>query len=172
MTQKTIPGSGSALRFRRAADADCSRLIFLINSAFGLETFLDGNRTDEGRLAAMMAKGSILVAEDLNGQPLACVYLELRVTELGGRRGYLGQLAVDPAHQRSGLGRAILEAGEEELRRQGCTVVDITVLSLRPELLPIYRRWGYVETGTEEFKPSRPLRSGMECHCIVLSKNL
>ncbi len=66
----------------------------------------------------------------------------------------------------------MVEAAEERLRQQGCKAVDIAVLSLRPELLPLYRRFGYLETGSEEFKPSRPLRPGVECHCIVMSKRL
>jgi hypothetical protein len=66
----------------------------------------------------------------------------------------------------------IVKAAEDHLRRQGCQAVDITVLSLRPELPPIYRRYGYVETGTEPFHPSVPLKQGVECHCIVMSKTL
>jgi hypothetical protein len=27
-------------------------------------------------------------------------------------------------------------------------------------------------TGTEELKPSQPLRPGVECHCIAMSKPL
>jgi hypothetical protein len=50
--------------------------------------------------------------------------------------------------------------------------VDISVLSLRPELLPLYRRFGFVETGCEEFAFSRALRPGAECHSIVMSKPL
>jgi hypothetical protein len=66
----------------------------------------------------------------------------------------------------------MVEAAEDHLRRQGCEAVDIVVLSLRPELPPIYRRFGYVESGTEEFHSSRPLKPGVECHCIVMSKQL
>lgn len=163
----SIHGPGSLIRVRPAAKTDRSRLIPLINSAFAIETFLDGTRTDETRLAAMMQKGTILVAEDPSGQLLGSVYIEVR-----GSRGYLGQLAVDPAHQGTGLGRFIVEAAEDYLRQQGCKAVDITVLSLRPELMPIYRRFGYIETGTEAFSPSRPLKSCAECHCIVMSKPL
>lgn len=155
------------LHFRIATSKDRLSLVDLINSAFAVETFLDATRTDESRLAAMMEKGRILVAEDDAGNLLASVYVELR-----GARGYLGMLAVDPARQRSGLGRRLVEAAEDRLRKLGCEAVDITVLSLRPELLPIYERLGYVETGTEEFHPSRPLRPGVECHCIVMSKLL
>jgi ribosomal protein S18 acetylase RimI-like enzyme len=158
-----------SLRVRVATAADRTRLIPLINSAYSIETFLEGTRTDEARLTAMMQKGNVLVAEavDSSGQLLGCVYTEVR-----GQRGYLGQLAVDPAYQGKRLGRMIVEAAEDHLRRQGCVAVDITVLSMRTELPPIYRRFGYVETGVEEFHPTQPLKSGVECHSIVMSKQL
>ena len=158
---------GAPLRVRAAASADIPRLVPMINSAFAVETFFDGTRTDNARLAAMMRKGTILIAEDAGGELVASVYTEVR-----GARGYLGMLAVDPAQQGRGLGRLMMEAGEEHLRQQGCEAVDITVLNLRTELPPIYRRLGYVETGTEEFHPSAPLKPGVECYCIVMSKKL
>jgi predicted N-acetyltransferase YhbS len=165
MPENPVPLAALSTRFATAADLP--RLIPLINSAFSIETFLEGTRTDEARLASMMEKGSILLAEDSSGQLLACVYTEIR-----GHRGYLGQLAVDPAHQGSGLARRIVQAAEDRFRQLGCEAVDITVLSLRPELPPIYRRFGYQETGAEEFRPSRPLQPGLECHCIVMTKQL
>ena len=157
----------SSLRVRPATDADRPHLILLINAAYSIETFFTGTRTDEDRLAAMMRKGVVLAAEDGNGRLLGCVYTEVR-----GKRGYLGQLAVDPARQSQGLGMRIMAAAEEHLRHQGCEAVDILVLSLRPELPPIYRRYGYVESGTEEFHPTQPLKSGAECHGIVMLKRL
>jgi ribosomal protein S18 acetylase RimI-like enzyme len=163
MTTHTSP----ALFIRAAAAEDRPRLILLINSAFAIEKFLEGTRTDEPRLAAMMEKGEILLAEGEGSQLLASVYTELR-----GNRGYMGMLAVHPEHQRVGLGRRLLTAAEERFRQQGCEAVDITVLSLRPELLPIYRHCGFVEAGTEPFVPSRPQRTDLDCHCIVMSKPL
>lgn len=159
--------NGAPATIRVATEADHARLIPLINSAFAVETFLEGTRTDDERLAALMGKGQILVMEDLGGQLAASVYTEVR-----GSRGYLGMLAVDPAHQGNGLARAIVSAAEEHLRQQGCEGVDITVLSLRPELPPIYRRFGYVQTGTEEPRLAQRLKAGEECHCIVMSKQL
>ncbi len=157
----------TSLRFRMGTAEDGPRLIALINAAFAIETFLESTRTDAERLAALMEKGSILLAEGAEGRLLGSVYAEVR-----GARGYLGMLAIDPAHQRSGLGRRLVEAAENRFRGMGCEAVEITVLSLRPELPPIYRRFGYVETGTEEFVPSQPLREGLECHCIVMTKRL
>jgi GNAT superfamily N-acetyltransferase len=167
MTADQRDAAENEIRFRVATAVDRPRLIQLINAAFSVETFLEGTRTDHRRLAAMMAKGRILMAEDGEGRLLASVYIERR-----GKRGYLGMLAVDPPWQGQGLGRRMVEAAENRFRRQGCEAVEITVLSLRPELLPLYRRFGYAETGTEEFKPSRPLRPGVQCHCIVMSKRL
>lgn len=163
----TIPGIESPLHLREAAPADRPRLLALINAAFSIEDFIGGTRTDDENLAEHMAKGSILMAEDSAGRLLASVYVERR-----GARGYMGMLAVDPAHQGKGLAHRLVEAAEEHFRRQGCEAVDIVVLNLRAELLPIYRRFGYVETGIEEFHSTRPLRPGVECHCIVMSKQL
>ncbi|MFY9853766.1 MAG: GNAT family N-acetyltransferase [Terracidiphilus sp.] len=139
----------------------------MINSAFTVEGFIEGTRTDDERLAAMMQKGDILVAEGGAGSLLACIYAEVR-----GTRGYLGMLAVDPASQGAGLGGLLVGAAEDHLRRQGCEAVDLNVLSLRPELVPVYRRFGYIESGTDNFNPSRPLKAGIECHCIVMSKQI
>jgi N-acetylglutamate synthase-like GNAT family acetyltransferase len=168
MTQTHGNATESASPFptRLATEADVDRLIELVNSAFAVETFLEGTRTDEGRLRAMMTKGSILIAEEA-GQFAGCVYAESR-----GRRGYLGQLAVAPARQGTGLSRRILAAAEEHLRSLGCEAVDIAVLSQRAELVPIYRRLGYAETGTGEFVSTQPLKQGAECHLILMSKRL
>jgi predicted N-acetyltransferase YhbS len=144
-----------------------SSMIPIVNAAFAIEEFLEGTRTDEQRMAEMMRKGEFLVAEYGAGKVVASVYTEMR-----GERAYFGMLAVDPSQQGSGLGRRMIEAAEEHCRRQGAKVMDIAVLNLRPELPPLYRRFGYVETRTEDFKPSRPLKDGVQCHAIIMCKTL
>ena len=157
----------NAVVLRVAAAGDQLRLIAMINTAFSIEKFVDGTRTDEERLAATMEAGEILLAEDGEGRLLGSIYMERK-----GKRGYLGMLAVDPAHQGRGLGQLLLRAGEERFRSEGMEAVDIIVLNLRPELLPIYERFGYEVTGTREFKTSRPLRPGYECHGVTMTKRL
>lgn len=152
---------------RLAATADIPDMVGVINQAFAIETFLDGTRTDEDRLADLMQNGQFLLAHDHSGNLVASVYVEVR-----GTRGYFGMLAVSPAYQHKGFGRAMVQAAEEHCRQQGCTRMDLTVLSLRTELPPFYSRLGYSETGSEEFHPSRPLRAGVLCHCILMSKPL
>src|SRR5271155_5352570 len=152
---------------RVATAVDRPAMVSLINAAFAIETFLEGTRTDDADLVEKMTIGNFLLRHDGSDQLLASVYVEVRAS-----RGYFGMLAVDPAHQGKGLGRTMVRAAEDYCRKRGCTAMGLTVLSLRPELPPIYRGLGYVETGTEDFHPSRPLKDGVECHCIMMSKEL
>ena len=152
---------------RIATLSDIPAMMAVINAVFAIETFLEGTRTDEARLSEMMGKGSFLLACDASGGVLASVYVELR-----DKRGYFGMLAVSPAEQGKGLGRVMVEAAEDYCHQHGCALLDIAVLSLRPELPAFYTRLGFVQPGTEEFRPSRPLKAGVECHWIVMSKTL
>ncbi len=170
MTDKPIPGPQSAppLRIRLATEADIPRLVPMINAAFTVETFLEGTRTDLERLTAYFRKGEFLLAEDASGRLIGSIYTELRPP-----RGYLGMLAVAPAHQRAGHGRTLMAAGEEHLRGKGCVAVDICVIAWRTELPPIYRKLGYVDTAIEDFQPSQKLKPGVPpCQSIIMSKPL
>ncbi len=151
---------------RSADERDIPTIIAITNAAFSVEEFLDGTRTDEERIQDYVKAGEFLVAEE-NSRVIASVYIELR-----GERAYFGMLAVDPAQQGRGLGRVMVDAAEDYCRSKGCKFMDISVLSLRPELPPFYRKLGYEESGTHEFRPSRPLRPGFECHIIRMSKPL
>lgn len=157
----------SKLRVRVASVSDCGALASLINSAFAIEKFLEGERTDEEQLRAMMQKGQFLLGCDDTGELVASVYVEVR-----GARGYFGMLAVHPQHQKNGLGTKMVGAAEEYCRGRGCGAMDLVVLSLRPELPPLYRKLGYAESGVEEFHPTRAFVGAAGCHCIVMSKEL
>lgn len=155
------------LRYRIATAADRAPLVELVNAAFSVEEFLEGTRTDPERLAHMMTKGQMLMAEDPTGRLLGTLFMENR-----GERGYLGMLAVAPAAQRQGIARRMVAEAEERLGAAGCKAVEIIVLNLRPELPPLYRRWGFQETGATEFKPSRAVKPGVEVYGIRMEKPL
>lgn len=142
-------------------------MISTVNAAFVIEDFLDGTRTDPMRMAALMQKGEFLIAEEDSGRIVASVY-----TECSGELAYLGMLAVDPTCQGRGLGKRIAEAAEQHCRDRGARQMKITVLSLRSQLLSFYTKLGYKEEGTEPFRPSRPLKAGVECHAIIMRKEL
>lgn len=153
------------LRIRIADRADMPALIPMINAAFVVEDFIEGTRTDEERMSALMEKGKFLMAED--GNVIGSVYVEI-----SGDRGYLGMLAVHPSRHGEGLGRKLVQAAEDYCRGAGCSYMKLTVLSLRMPVLSFYRKLGYTEMGAEEFRPSRPLKPGIQCHAIVMTKQL
>lgn len=161
----------SSRKIRIATADDIPALVTLINEAFLVETFLDGPRTNTSKLAEMMCRGKFLIAESVGegGVQLdASVYVEKR-----GERGYFGMLAVNGSRRGTGLGRLMVDAAEKHVYKQGCTHMDITVLSLRTELPPFYRKLGYEETGTKPFDASpQKLTDGLECWCVVMSKEL
>jgi predicted N-acetyltransferase YhbS len=154
-------------QMRVATTADQPRLISLINAAFSIEDFLEGTRTDEERISAVMDKGDFLIAEDAEGRLLGCVYMERR-----GKVGYLGMLSVDRSLQGRGLGRKLMNSAEEIFLDEGMEAVEIVVMSLRPELPPIYQKFGYKVMNAEPFKPSRKPKPGIECHGIIMMKRL
>jgi GNAT superfamily N-acetyltransferase len=56
-------------------------------------------------------------------------------------------IVVDEAHRRSGVGRALLEAVEDEARRRGCGLLFLTTAERRKDAHDFYRRLGWEETG-------------------------
>jgi ribosomal protein S18 acetylase RimI-like enzyme len=62
-------------------------------------------------------------------------------------------LAVDPEHQRAGVGRALIEAAVERARQQGARKVGLRVLGDNHTARRLYERCGFVVEGVlrEEF---------------------
>lgn len=60
-----------------------------------------------------------------------------------GHRGWVYYLSVDPAQHRSGLGRALMAAGEEWLRARGCAKIQFMVRTDNAQALGFYERLGY-----------------------------
>lgn len=148
---------------RTATIEEAGVLARLINEAFIVEAFFKiGDRTSADEIAALMhAGGEFLVLEELAG----CVYLKCT-----GHRAYFGMLSIDPARQRQGLGRRLIDAVEARARDRGCRAMDIHIVDVREELPPYYRRLGYAENGTLPF--SEPERASRPCSFIVMSKAL
>ena len=62
-----------------------------------------------------------------------------------GHRGWINYLAVDPGHQRSGLGRALMDAAQQQLRRIGCPKINLQIRHDNLEAIAFYERIGYTE---------------------------
>lgn len=59
--------------------------------------------------------------------------------------------SVSPASQGGGIGKKLLLAAEDHAREVDCSMIYMTVISVRTELIDWYKRNGYVDTG--ERKP-------------------
>jgi GNAT superfamily N-acetyltransferase len=152
---------------REATEADVPVLVPLVNRAFEIEKFFSGaDRTDAEEMLRLMEDGVYLVSEDEDG-PLGCVYVKIN-----GGAGYFGMLAVDPRRQKSGMGAKLIAAAEDFARKRGCSVMEITVVNVRPELFPYYRKLGYVDVGPEGRRAVLKREPLMDYHLIRMRKML
>jgi GNAT superfamily N-acetyltransferase len=157
----------TGVTLREADERDIAGMMEVVNAAFEEEAFfVNRPRTHPAQLAEHFRSGHFLLAHQ-GVQLIASVYYEVR-----GERGYIGMLAVRPGHQRTGLGRAMMQAAEQVLRGLGCGIAEISVVSVRTGLPPIYRKLGYLEAGVEE--PHEELRQKltMPVQLIKMEKQL
>lgn len=138
----TLP---AGLTVREATTRDIPEMLEVVNAAFVEENFfVNRPRTNAAQLEEQFRLGRFLLAHQ-EAQLVASVYYEVL-----GERGYIGMLAVRPGHQRNGLGRRMLQMAEQTLRGLGCSIAQLTVVSVRTELPPVYRKFGYIEAGIED----------------------
>lgn len=171
---------GMTTTIHRATAQDIPALEALVNSAYRGEAsqqgwtteahLLKGNlRTDAASLTAMLndPQAVILTCRAADDGLLGCVYLQARQKKL-----YLGMLSVLPGQQGGGMGKLLMAAAEDHARAIGCDMIEMTVISVRQELIDWYQRRGYALTGeTQPFPvddrfgtPTQPLEF------VVLSK--
>lgn len=154
------------MNIRMATEVDLEALLQLTNTAFEVERFFKNeDRLNASKLRSYFDKGNFLVLEE-GGRLVASVYVER-----SGDRAYLGLLAVDPSQQKRGLGRRLTTAAEEFAREMGARFMDLTVVNLRTELPPIYKKLGYRITGTTPF-PADQMPVTQTCHFICMTKEL
>ena len=146
----------------RAATADdVDAVVALVESAYRGESsragwtteadLLGGQRTDQVGVSAALPH--LLLAED-DGL-VGCCVMEPRE-----QYGYFGMFAVRPGLQGGGVGSALLEAAEQRAAAMGLDRLEMTVLSVRTELIGYYLRRGYVDTGRTEPFPYGDERFG------------
>ena len=149
---------GAELVFRDAKPTDVSAIVGLVESAYrgdisrkGWTTeadFLDGQRTDPVGVGEIIAKpASRVLLGERAGQLLACCHLEKQ-----GDVCYFGMFSVQPMLQGGGVGKQMMAEAERLARDEWkCTKMEMTVISIRNELVAWYERRGYRRTGV--FKP-------------------
>ena len=154
----SVTASEVQTTFRAAAAADVTTIVALVESAYrgdasrkGWTTeadFLDGQRTDPGGVAALIGKpGNHILLAEQGGRMLACCHLEKQ-----GDACYFGMFAVDPTLQGGGVGKLMMNEAERIAAREWqCIQMEMTVITIRAELIAWYERRGYQRSGV--FKP-------------------
>ncbi len=172
-----------ALPLRLAGLRDIGALNALVHSAYRGDSarigwtheadLLEGQRTDEMALADMLSDSAqaILLAE-ADGALVGCVQVAVR----GQGLGYLGMLSVRPDLQARGLAKVLIAGAEDEARRRGAHIMEMTVIGLRTELIAYYGRRGYRDTGRRAPFPLDDPRFGSprrrDLEFVVLAKDL
>lgn len=154
--------------FRAATAEDVDAIVELVHSAYrgdssraGWTTeadLLDGQRTSrDDVLPLIAATDSVVVLAEMDDTLLACCHMQRR-----GSRCYFGLFAVDPAQQGGGVGKQVMAYAEELARtRWGCTVMEMTVIRQRTDLIAFYERRGYTDTGRRSPFPYGDERFGL-----------
>lgn len=130
------------VRLRRAREADVPRLAAVARAAYERYVPRIGRppRPMVESYAAVVARHDVTVAE----RDGAVVGLVVLVAD-DGEGFLLDNIAVDPAHHGSGVGRALLEYAEREARRAGFDSLYLFTHELMTENQALYARVGYVE---------------------------
>jgi ribosomal protein S18 acetylase RimI-like enzyme len=149
MKSRTVP------QFRKATAKDAAAIVTLVNSAYRGEgskqgwtteaDLLGGQRVNAGMILETLEKSEkwFLLGE-IEGRLVGSVLLEKSGAELC----YFGMFAIDPTLQAKGIGRAMVAEAERFVRDDlGCQVMEMTVITVRSELIAWYERLGYKKTG-------------------------
>lgn len=142
------------MTIERITLADVPEITALINSAYRGEDstkgwtseghLLEGARINEQMIIAYLDNKDVTILKltDETNKIIGTVYLELKGSKL-----YLGMLTVAPHVQNKRVGRVLLEEAENYAKQHHCTVITITVISARVELVNWYERRGFIKSG-------------------------
>jgi ribosomal protein S18 acetylase RimI-like enzyme len=131
----------SGLSLRPATQADVPRLTDLVQGAYGhyVERIGGPPRPMTDDYDDVVRDGQVTVAERA-GQVVGLIVLAVDA------EGFVvDNVAVDPSHQGSGVGRALLEFAEAEARRAGFDSIYLYTHEKMTENQALYERIGYAE---------------------------
>lgn len=143
------------LMFRPATPADIAALHRLVESAYRGESaragwtheadLLESPRTSAEELASAVTAAGEVVLLAFDGPELVG---SVRVSRVSDETAYFGMLTVQPGRQAAGLGRQIIGAAEAwAARTWGAARMELSVISVRTELIAYYERRGYRRSG-------------------------
>lgn len=156
------------LVFRAAAAADIPAIVALVESAYrgdasraGWTTeadLLDGQRIDAQGVAEDIDRpdSRVLLGESA-GTLMVCAHIEKQ-----GTACYFGMFSVRPTWQGGGIGKRMLaEAARIARDEWHCARIELTVISVRDELVAWYERHGFRRTRVYKPFPYGDARFGI-----------
>jgi ribosomal protein S18 acetylase RimI-like enzyme len=147
-----------ALTFRKALLSEREDVERILRAAFTPYVRALGREFSAAgfaRLAAELERGDIYIGLEAN-QIVGVVRTARRDDGL-----YIDQLGVDPARQRAGLGRWLLDRIEEVARSRGARGMSLYTAEMMEHLVRLYRRHGF------EIVHRGPPDHGLDAHARV-----
>jgi len=126
----------------------------------GLPEVADDEPPPLGVLARYARDGRCWVAVDDTDSPIGYVLVD----SVDGN-AHVEQVSVDPAHQGSGVGRALMERVSAWARESGMPALTLTTFDDVPWNAPLYRHLGFRVLGEDELGPGlRAVRDAETAH--------
>jgi GNAT superfamily N-acetyltransferase len=142
------------IAIRHAAEGDAHELARLL-TALGFPT--EAQAVQERWAPWAGAGNSALVAvRDAGGLAGVATLHRMLVLHRPSPVGRITALVVDAACRGRGIGRALVEAAESQLAREGCGLLEVTSNLNLPEAHAFYARMGYERTSVRFAKRLAP----------------
>jgi ribosomal protein S18 acetylase RimI-like enzyme len=171
------------MTFEDAVADDAAAIADLVNRAYRAagddagwtneSDLIDGPRTSEAGVAAMLGRGRIVLLRDLASNAIAaCIHVAIDPDGAW----HTSMLAVEPGTQMTGAGKAMKQAVERQARAAGAPCMRMEVIRQRTQLIAWHERRGYAATGTvlpfpyDDPSVGRPRQADLEL--IVMEKPL
>lgn len=134
---------------------DLNDVVNLVNSAYRGESGKQGWTTESDIIGGQRTEKACLL-EDINRENSDIIIVRNACNEIVGcchveksenNSCYLGMLSVKPTLQKSGIGKLLICESARYAKSMKCEVIEITVITIRHDLIAWYEKQGFIRTG-------------------------